>query len=408
MLFKTALKNMKKNPVMNIICLIQLTAVFLIAAVMASSMSVRYQTYAPLKKILSERGIFSAYDLLHFGSLIPGGNPNTDAVFSTDELCGYMNANSAVTIREQDILSPDLREIASTYFYEDEMLWRWNPGIKRGRWLSADADELEIVIAEGAFGLDVGDEAELILIQYHQEGIPIKVKVVGVLDDDAKILGEMNSRAESGDTYRYLYRPLNNLSSLCFCASESVVKKLYPSAYELYVLTVFYTYDRDVSDEVISEAMKTSAEMNAGVSIRLEEINKNSKDYLREELMKLLPLVIILLILTTVSSISTSAISTRRRLKDYAKYYLIGLRWQQCVLVNFFQSLTVSAAALFISCAGLLVIGNTALSYTFIIIWNAPMILTLLSILAFYLSFSMIMPVLMLRSVTPKTLLQSE
>lgn len=407
MLLKTALKNLRKNPVMNLICLIQLTAVFLIAAVMVSATSVRYQTYAPLKYILDKRGISSYYSISWFGALTPGGDPNVDAVFSVDELCGYMNADRAVTIREQIMLLPDQSDLAVTLFYDNEMIHHWNPDIKRGRWLSADANELEIVITDGAFGLDVGDETELIIGQYHQEGIPVKVKVVGVLDDDAKILGETGNRLKSGDTYSYLYRPLNDLSNSYFIASDDVIRELYPSAFELYTISAFYFYD-DVSDEFLSDAMKTAASMNAGVSLSLEEINKNSKEYLRAELMKLLPIVIILLILTTVSSISTSALSARRRLKDYAKYYVLGLQWRQCALVNLLQSLIIGAAALLIACAGLSVIGVISLSETFMIIWNVPMLLTLPGILTIYLAFSMIMPLLMLRSTTPKTLLQTE
>lgn len=413
MLFKTALKNMKKSPLMNIICLLQLTAVFLIAAVMVSTMSVRYQTYAPLKKLLSEHGIFSTYQYFFFGAIKPGGNYNVDAIFSTDELCGYMNAENAVAVWEQTMAPEDSLTVAMTYFYDDELLRLWNPGIKRGRWLSNNTDELEIVINEGAFGLDVGDEAELLLYTYHNPEAPrLKVKVVGVLKDDANILGE---RGGSGDydapIYRNLYRSLDTLtdgsSMNFFCASHSALQKLCPTN-EVHIIAAFYTYGDDVSDEEITAAMQTSGRMNSSWNLQLETLSKNSKAYLRDELMKLLPIVVILLILTTVSSISTSAISARRRLKDYAKYYVLGLQWRQCALVNLFQALTVGLVALFIACEGLLFMRKTALAETFYIVWNVPVILTLLGVLAFYLVFSMIMPLLMLRSVTPKALLQSE
>lgn len=409
MLFKTALKNLKKSPVMNITCFVQLTAVFLVAAVMVSTMSVRYQTYTPLKKYLSERGILAFYNSFYFGAIKPGGDPNIDAIFSTNDLCGYMNAKSATAIRLHTMTLQGFRETAATFIYEDEMLQNWYPGIERGRWLSNDADELEIVISEGAYGLDVGDEAVFSLWQYHQSDISVRAKVVGVLREDANILGE-RGYGEGGVSYRNLYCPLYNhsINTYAFCMSESVLKKLYPSAYELPMQAVFYTYSDDVPDTVIEEAMKTAASMNAGEILRLELINKNSKAYLRDELMKLLPIVIILLILTTISSISASAISTRRRLRDYAKYYVIGLRWQQCALVNFFQALAVGAAALLISCVGLFVIGETALSETFFVVWNVPLFLTLLGIFAFHLVFSMIMPLIMLNSATPKQLLTTE
>lgn len=407
MLLKTALKNLKKKPIMNLIYLIQLTAVFLIAAVMVSAMSVRYQTYSRMKYLLEERGIYADYMPTLFGALKPGGDPNTDAVFSVNELCGYMGAQRASVIRQQAVLNMDQSETAEMMFYDDEMIRHWDPGIKRGRRISANADELEIVIPDGAFGLDVGDETELILGQYHHEGINIKARIVGVIEDDAKILGELGHRDKTDDTYRFLYRPANDMTMLHFIASYESLHKLYPSANELYITSAFYFYD-DVSDEELVEAMKTSASMNGTLSLSLETVNQNSKEYLRAELMKLLPIVVILLILTLVSSISTSAISARRRLKDYAKYYVIGLQWRQCALVNFFQALITGAAALVITAAGLIVISFTALSETFMIIWNAPMVLTLLGLLAIYLVFSMIMPLIMLRSVTPKALLQSE
>lgn len=409
MLFKTALKNLKWNPIMNIICLIQLTAVFLIAAVMVSTMSVHYQTYASLKEYLSRRGIFAFYNGYYFGATKPGGDPNVDAIFSTEEMCGYMNADNAVAIRLQTMSFLDDEGTVAAFFYDDEILQRWNPGIERGRWLLPDADELEVVISEGAYGLDIGDEAVFFLWQYHQELVPINVRVVGVLREDAKLLGERGS-GEGGFSYRNLYRPLynNSINSFAFFMSESVLKKLYPSAYELPMQAVFYTYGDDIPDEIIEEAMHTAASMNADEILRLETINKNSKAYLWNELKKLLPIVISLLILTIISSISSSAISTRRRLKDYAKYYVIGLKWQQCALVNFFQALTVGATALLISCAGLIVIGSTTLSETFFVTWNVPLLLTLLGIFAFHLVYSMIMPLLMLRSTTPKALLQAE
>lgn len=406
MLLKTAWKNLKKSPVMNLITLIQLTAVFLIAAVMVSAISVRYQTYSRMKYLLDERGIYVDFMKMWFGPVKPGGDPNTDSIFSVDELCEYMGAQRASVIRWQPMMIAEYQvnenNTAIALFYDDEMIKHWDPGIKRGKWISTDSDELEVVIPEGSFGLDVGDTMDLILF----EDLTVNIKVVGVLEDDAKILGELNNREISGDTYRFLYRPANELQQT-FIISYEVLKKLYPSADRLFINSAFIFYD-EASDEELIEAMKTAASMNGHLSLSLETVNENSKDYLYAELMKLLPIVVILLILTLVSSISTSAISARRRLKDYAKYYVIGLQWRQCALVNFFQALIIGAAALLSAAAGLIVISFTTLSETFMIIWNAPMVLSLLGLLAVYLVFSMIMPLIMLRSVTPKALLQTE
>lgn len=404
-LLKTALKNLRKNLVMNIICLLQLTAVFLITAVMVSTMCIRYRTYTPLKNFLESKGFYSIYFEPFFGAIKPGGDFNNDAVFSVDELSEYMNADKVVIIRRNPMVYNG--ETAGTFFYDREIAERYTPALERGRWVSPDANELEIVITDGLFGLDVGDEAEAEILQYHQIPAQVKVRVVGVLEDTSKILYDF-SRGENGDdSYRCLYRTRNDISMPVVLASTDAMQRLYPQAYELYIHSVFFMYD-DITDEELKQEMSTAGQMNARITLRLEDINRNSREYLKNELLKQLPVAVILLILVIISSISVSAIAARRRLRDYAKYYVLGLRWRQCALVNLYQALVIGSAALVIACAGLIAVGAAGFSDMFMIIWNAPLFLSLLGVLALYLAFSMIMPVLMLRSTTPKALLQAE
>ena len=406
MLLKTALKNLKRSPIMNMICLVQLTAVFLIAAVMTSTMSVRYRTYAPLEKYLSQRGIFAFYNSYLFGAVKPGGDLDYDAVFSVEELQQYMNAEKAVTVRSNYVVSGEI--INDIFIYDDETV-KWNPGIERGKWLSTNADELEIVISDGVFGLDIGDEAEFMLPPYNCPGVTVKARVVGVLREDARLLGERSYIDNSDFSYRNLSNPLYKHPSDngVICMSNSELNRFFPEAYEQPVKAVFFMYG-DASEDVIEEAIKTADSMRATEILRLEQINKNSRSYLRDELLKLLPIVIMLMILVIVSSVSISAIAARRRLKDYAKYYVLGLQWKQCAVVNLFQSLITGAAALLISIAALFAVSLTPLSQTITIIVNSWLVFALLGILALYLVFSMIMPLLMLRSTTPKALLQAE
>lgn len=404
-LLKTALKNLRKNLVMNIICLLQLTAVFLITAVMVSTMCIRYTTYAPLKCFLESKGFYSIYHDMFFGAIKPEGDFNKDALFSAEELNEYMNADEAVIIRLNSMLYNG--ETASTLFYDREIAERYRPALKRGRWVSPDAEELEVVITDGLYGLDVGDEAEVEIYQYHQSPAPVKARVVGVLEDTAKILYDFQRKSSDDDSYRCLYRTQNDILMPVVLASTDAMNRLYPQADELYIHSVFFMYD-DITDEELKQEMSTAGQMNARITLRLEDINRSSREYLKNELLKLLPVALILLILVIISSVSVSAIAARRRLRDYAKYYVLGLRWRQCALVNLYQSLVIGAAALVIACAGLIAVGAAGLSDIFMIIWNAQLFVSLLGVLALYLVFSMIMPMLMLRSVTPKALLQAE
>ncbi len=407
---------------MNAICLLQLTAVFLIAAIMVSTMYVRYIKYEPVKELLESTGVYSHY-LGRGGAVIPGGNEMdiVDSYFWTEDIREYMEAKSIVAIQYGWFTNEELHEIllnfietdeelphssASGMFYDDFLIECYTPQLKSGRWIDPESDELEIVIVEGALGLNVGDTLKLYLDEVLKTEL-VTVRVVGILENGADILGRHSSRVTSGDTYRYLYQPyyVDVESGDLFLASAGALHRLYPAA-EVITTSAFILYDSPDID--MDEVLRHAAQINSGVTIKLDDMNSNSRAYLREQLLRLLPIVIVLMILVVVSSVSVSAIAARRRLRDYAKYYVLGLRWGQCAMVNLFQSLTVAAAALIISVAAMSVISVTALSEAITVIWNGWTILALLGILILYLIFSMIMPLIMLSSTTPKSLLQSE
>lgn len=415
MLLKTALRNLKKNPVMNAMCFVQLAAVFLITAVMVSAMSVRYRTYNPVKDILESSGLYCMFNG-NDGAVKPGGELHIDGIFTVKELNRYMKADRIFSIQTQTAVpngingksfATDTYTPAHAIYYDDELLRRYAPKLKRGRWISENASELEIVIPEGTYGADIGDTIDFIIVQVHNPK-QVTMRVVGILEDGAEILGKERMRNESGDTYRFMYAPyyleVEEERNPVILASASVFTKLVTDI-ELEFDTAFCIYD---NPDDVSKALRSAAQIGSAVTIWLDEMNENSLQYLREQLLQLLPIAVVLMILVIVNAMSVSAIAARRRLNDYAKYYVLGLRWRQCAAVNFLQSFITGAAALVVSAAAMLVVNLTPLAKTVTVIWSANLGFSLLGVFALYLIFSMIMPLMMLRSTTPKALLQAE
>lgn len=418
MLLKTALRNLKRNPIMNTICLVQLTAVLLITAVMVSAMSIRYRTYEPVRDILESDGVYCVY-VPACGAVKPGGVTVDirDSIFSAEELREYMQADSVITIQTASALAngingesidTTLYKAAQPLFYDDELMSRYKPELKSGRWISEDSDELEIVIPEGMYGANIGDTIDFVIVQV-KTARQITMRVVGILEGGTEILGRERSREEYGDTYRLMYEPyyleIEEGHNPVILASLSALNRLYPEV-EATMDSAFFLYD-DMTDEEMAKTLKSAAQLSPLMTIQLSEMNANSTAYLQEQLLQLLPIVIVLLILVIVSSISVSAISARQRLNDYAKFYILGLRWRQCAAVNFFQSLAMSAAALVISVVLLAAAKLTPLSDTIMVIVNPWLVYSLLGILTLYLVFSMIMPLLMIGATTPKQLLHT-
>lgn len=258
-------------------------------------------------------------------------------------------------------------------------------------------------------GADIGDTIDFLIVQVDAPK-QMSARVVGILKDGAEILGRERSREEYGDIYRLIYSPYyleaEEGKNPVFLASSSALNRLYPNVNAM-MDSAFFLYD-DMTEKDLAQALRNAAQLSPVITIQLSEMNANSRAYLREQLLQLLPIVVVLLILVIVSAVSVSAISARQRLIDYAKFYILGLRWKQCAAVNFLQSLAVSAAALCISAVFLAAAKLTPLSDTIMIILNPWLLLTLLGILALYLAFSMIMPLLMIGTSTPKQLLQEQ
>lgn len=413
MLLKTAFKNLKKNPVMNIVCLLQLASIFLITAVMVSSLLVRYRKYLPVKDILELNGVFCEYPFIS-GAELPGTatGDRRGSVQTFEELRDFTGARDVFGIKcffashsspSGELLLDDLP--AMSILYNDAFIDRYIPKLARGRWIDPDSDELEAVIPEGLYGADVGDVIDMLF-----DDEQVKVKVVGVMRDGEAFLDLNQPRAlifDDPKTYRSLYDAYYtdiDDGNPPMLLSESAFRRFCPKTRTMIIAAVF---DFGGTDIPLQEALKLAAQ-TGGYTTALESMNAASKEYIHTELMKLLPIVIVLMILTVVSAVSVSAIAARRRLRDYAKYYVLGLRWRQCALVNLFQTLITGAAALVIAAAGLAVIGATPLSETFMVIANGWTFLAIFAVFALYLAFSMIMPLIMLNTATPKELLQTE
>ena len=417
-LFKTAMRNFRKDPVMNVIGFVQLLAVFLVTTVMVSTISIRYRTYDSIKSILGSKGFYVKFDDLE-GAKKPGSRSYEDTFFSVDDMNAYTNADSVVAVQGAIVANylekPDVHvSFPTMLFYADELLKRCKPVLKSGRWIAKNADKLEIVVAEhDQLNWKVGETYSLELFQGGWFRV-IEAEIVGIVENSADIFGYNRARDGNGDTYRFLYDTHNSHNVRegepdrpTIISSSEALARLYPEV-EAHITAAFFIYDDDTSDEFIKEKARLAGQLNAFVVDDLNALNENSKVYLREELFTLMPVIVILLILLVISAISVSAIAARRRLKDYAKYYVLGLQWKQCALVSFFQALTTVAAALIVSAAALFVIGFTPLSEVITVIVDMRLILALSGILLLYLVFSMIMPLIMLNSATPKQLLTTE
>ena len=413
-LVKTAWNIFRKNIVMNLFTILQMIAVLVMIAVMVSSTCIRYQYYTLFEKYFHSKGIFVKYDT--YANLNPGKSAFTDMINNEELKNELSNANDVLAchgVMAYDNENPDNTFLSLSY--DDAIITAFTPELQKGRWLKTgkETDVIETVVSENAYGWNVGDTIEIYFPNF-PDAIPASVQIVGMLKENAKIPGGYIASEGEKDFndfyYPYSYE-IEQMPALLF--SYSTLRNLNTgiprdSDYDVIQAlssSVIITYPDDVSDDIIEQDISKVLQYSGGYAISLDELNNNSMRYLHRQLYNLLPIILVLFILVSVSSISSSALSTRRRLRDYAVYYINGLQWGHCIWINFVQSVITSVIAVIAAFGVLLCIRFTPFQNQIKIIWNPYLFASMGGIIILYFLISMIMPLIIIGKNTPKQIL---
>jgi len=329
MLLKLGLKNLKHNLLMNILTIIQMSVALVILISMISTIVSRFRYYEPIKDFLNSKGYFyvAQYSI----------NPETNATLrTTDELYELIDGADSITAQYDVWLRYDEEKPARFISYDDKYIEIFTPELERGSWFDLDRpiqDTIQVVVSKNNYGIDVGDE-----ISFYCFDSEIKAEIIGVLKDDTKII-DISPRSIDKIDYRNFYNDfkLEREEKPVFLMSQrDIIDKLVVMQLNG---NVFVTYPDSTSKDVIENGNRETKRMRIVYSASTEMMKKNSIKYIFSQIYNMMPIFICIFILTLVGAISTSALSTKHQLKNYAVYYICGLKWRQCALINMFSSL---------------------------------------------------------------------
>lgn len=417
-LLKTAWNDFKKNIVMNIFIILQVSVSLVITAVMISTISIRSQYYTPFQNIFTSNGIFlkytsspnydtsqmNAYDFLDNDDILRECS-DADHVYSCYNIFGSVD-------------SFDNGENYLLQSYDDEWIENYQPELAEGRWLTSTAvsNQIEIVVSENDYGINVGDVLSFTGFNY-PDATNFTGKVVGIFKDNSKIVGGYLYDNGSPDmNFNSVYYPFNHEieGQAAILVSHTAIQNI-TNDFELtfdtdYVVqpilsSVIITYPDDVSKEQIEADKERLLQYGFANAITLDELNKNSIMYLLEEAEMFLPIIIILFILASVSIISSTALITRKNLRNYVLYYVSGLQWKHCSIVNLLHSIISLILSVVVGLAVLFIIPYTEFADSIKIIWNWYIIAAFAIMILLQLIISMIMPIINIGKNTPKQIL---
>jgi hypothetical protein len=411
---KTAWNNFRKNVLMNIFIILQVTICLIVTAVMVSTISIRSQYYTPFQNEISSKGLFLKY------STSPNFDPNKMEVqdFLGDEEILEVCPDAENVYSCHNLFGQI--EIDGNYnfqSYDDFWIEKYQPEMKAGRWLtsSVESNQIEIVVSENDYGIDVGDVITFEGYNY-PEGVSFTGKVVGVFADDAKMIGGYLYYSSENMDFNSLYYPFNHEveGQMAILASQTAIQSITADVdleldvdYVVQPITsnVLITYPEGESEAQIEADKQTLLQYGYADVVSLEEMKANSKAYILEEAELFFPIILVLILLVLISVISSSALTARKNLNNYAVYYVCGLQWKNCLLVSFFHSLITIVLSLFLSLLVLLLIPYTSFAESIRIIWSNYIVVSFIVLIFIQLFISMLMPTIVIGKNTPKQIL---
>jgi hypothetical protein len=413
MLIITAIKNIRKNLLANLFELIEMIAVIVITMVMISSVLIRYQLYTPFKEYFSSDGLF--VDYISTANEYPD-SPSMSTTINDETLEENLkNVEDIVACHSVFTTLAD-HEYDSIYAcsYDDKIIENYKPEIIEGRWLDINSDEIEVVIGENNYDYKVGDYVDFKFVNDY-EPITLKVKIVGKIKDGSKIPGyileNQDDKVDFSDFYYPYYYDIEGYPLFIFSFSQldnyQLENKESPEQGIIQSISskVLIKFSSKLSDEQLEEEINTLSSFGELTYCDMTLLNKNSKLYLYKQVYDLLPLIIVLFLLVLISSISSNALLTKRRLKNYSIYYITGLQWKHCVFINLIQSIIISLVAVMSSFIIILFVKMTNLSENITILINQYTLFSTVFIIILYMIISMLMPTIIIGKNTPKQIL---
>ena len=247
----------------------------------------------------------------------------------------------------------DLASIA----YDREIIKRHTPEISEGTWLKPDSEDddcIGAVISQNNYNIKVGDIIFMNNIFYEYPEKLLKIKIIGVLEDNARIIGYTKNTYRNTRDYSDIYcdYSLDNEDIPMLIMNEESIKYCHEK-YDVEAFVkgwVFVKFSDDITeDQIIQNETILGNYAQIATKEDLAEVAVKSQDNLREKLIAILPIFIGAFILTIISSLCSGAVSVKKQMKNYAIYSICGMPWHQSTGISVIATYILTAISFIIS-----------------------------------------------------------
>ncbi len=410
MIFKSAIRQLKRNKFMNTLIVIQLAAVMTILCVLVSMVESRIVYYKPFAEEFNSQGYlcnFDDSDIVSEKKLLKKLK-GTKCEFTYGEDCPVNINSDDINIENENTYVP------KTDIISDKWINAYTPRMQSGSWLNKLPDDgyIHVVVTQdNKLGLKTGDIITLHRYDYDSEkDIEEKAEVIGVMENKQYFVGfssfsqtDIDNRENFFDMYYTYNSEVEDQWGLCVPKSEYEQSRLYYGDFA--VEGMGFVLCNGMNEKEMKEVYNFLAGNDSSYVFSLEEIRENSYAYIYEQLYILLPIALCIFLLTLITTVSVISISINKELKTYAIFYICGAKWRDCAFISFLYSLIVCVISGVLSLAAIFIIMQNSL--TVIKLGVFEIMVTLVAVII-YLILSAVMPLIIIGKTQPKEILNKE
>lgn len=225
--------------------------------------------------------------------------------------------------------------------YDADFVKRHRPELSDGVWLTDIPKDEEVLHVVVVGSLKDQKPGTILHGQDAESGKEFSVKVVGVLNDHATIIGHPNGSRKPSSSYTQMFTNLGSVEvtgAFLLFDKEEAERLQKEEGVEIHcgILDVcLIRYQGGISEQ--------DATYNQDILIQtvpyvefddLSSLNKYSIRQMGSIVYTLIPVIVACFVMTLVTAVCSGAIMLRRQMHDYAVYYMSGMKWSSCAVVN--------------------------------------------------------------------------
>lgn len=384
---------------------VQLTSVLVLMTVLCSAVISRFDAYDRFSDLIQGKGYLVNYQggflrENEFREKLPGAE-----IITTDW-------------GDYDISTGSGTERYHCIVYGSELIDRFTPLLSEGKWLndathSYGSDGLIPAVVAPDSPYSVGDRivSPDNMTEWDENYEPTRTEDLCFI-----VVGKLKELA-SAISYPYIggnpkdHRDIYGVYKSGF-VDENVMFIRESDIQEIYHLDspirgIQFVTCSGMTDEQLKAIRRKLGNIQGAGFTDYADIEYASRKYIFEQLTTIFPIALCIFILTVISSISISAIYTKRHLRTYAIFYICGARWRSCALRSLRSGLITCGASVLLT-AAVLVIGKLTFMKDTVIGFGLIPLAVCAGVLATYLALSMIMPLLIIGKTESREVLKEE